>query len=598
MGMRSSDDFPAKVERHDLPLIGEGGEELPSSPPLLGGGGETSPTGFFYEEPFPLLSVGISSQHIPSPVRETVSIQLEGNVTSRRGLGHTLNIPYSVGVTHEVRTQIQRWEWGVERWEVVTYPLNYELWWISGFFLRFAWAHDGKLFLILLPHKQIGNFLCRLVILDVSGPVAAEVTVQDLLLGYDFLPTTDSFGSVEVGHSFIAFCRHGDCVLINPTNLETEKYRAIYLSSQYKEMVKGKSTPYIFPLAVSEGILLLPVGLFFSLETYYQLRSINLSHTSHYRVVRCGEQVLVTVPSDIHEREGLINSAFRWNGVNDGFVSIAVDNEEPPYAPFGIGAYHPDNIYVAYGANADDLDERLLYMYKLEEGALVVRPLPFSSLPLSSFALLYRYLPPYATQRWLESFFQVVSNGNWLYTTRLWNRIYRFNLEGDWELAAIVPIWVEGSYEYLEPEMPCQTHLCYDRVRGQVYAVLRYGDADHLTIYRQEEVISPPPTPTISSVDWATRTVVITPPVSEHSQEFAVFFYNPTGQVIYELCSWKERRLWYVSTDGGNNWSPMEKSIRRISEGDNVLVKVIFPFDILPDEDYRVVAYSFQNSAP
>lgn len=548
-----------------------------------------------YEKWVELFSVGEPQVVSLAASLSSCQLTLQGKVVTLQGSGVALDIAYSVGVSHEPVPYVQRWQWGIERWEVLPFPPGYKPRWIAQYFIRYFWVHDGRLFLFLLPRAWRSPVFCRIVVLEAIGSSVEEVVTSDIVCGFDTYDWADSFGRIDVGHAFVAFCRLGDFLLFNLKERSWERYRAIYLSEQYRRLVRSRRDRVFFPMVVSEGILLLPVGVFFDLETYYQLPSIQLSADADYRIGRSGHLLLFQVPSDIHLGSANIVSAYRWVGLEEGFQRLPI-RSEIRYAPFGQGSYW-SNSYVCYGADSADLDERRLYTYKVDNGALWVEPLPLPSLPLSSLALLVRFLPSYATSRWLEQYFQVVTNGEWLYTVRLWNRIYRFKPSGEWELAFTVPVRVGEDYEYLVPEMPCQTLLAYDIVRGQLYAVMRYGDSDDVTICRQELRVTSPPVPTIENVNWVDGYLTFVPAVYGHPQEFVVEVVNLRGEVQYEVLSWVDRRLWSVSVDGGITWRPLEGPVLRRDASQQVKIRLALTFLPLKGETYTFRVRSYSSSS-
>jgi hypothetical protein len=538
----------------------------------------------FYTEPTPLMSIGLSLPSEAQPQQRTSTVTLLGDILRARGFSTSLEVPYSVGVSHEPVTTIQRWQWGVERWEVIPFSDTF-LWWLNGMFLRYAHVHGGKVYLILLPQDTNSRLLCRIVVVNAQNPATVE-HISDLWAAF---PTNagEAFGSVAVGHGFIAFCRLGDFILFNLQTYEWETYRAIFLSSQYRRLIRPDIRH--FPAIVPEGILLLPVGIFFDLETYYQLPSIDLSTNSDYTVLEAERIILMELPKNRDSNEATTTRAYLWNSPATGFqrINVEADLNLSPYAVWGQGDYWQGK-WIAYGTNKSDLDERLPFFYYLSEGKLKVSSVGFTHLPLSAVAQIIRYLPSYAKPYWLELYFQTISNGNYLYTVRLWNRVYRLDLENHrYELASIIPVWDGDEYQYITPEMPVQTLISYDFATGQLYAVARYGYQNYLTIARQEDAVTEPPAPTSINVNFSQRRVTFTPAVWPKPQEFVVTIEYSPANVRYEIFSWRTRQYWEVSYDGGNTWQPMTGAILRANASDNIVVRVNLPQQLLRSTNYR-----------
>ena len=539
-----------------------------------------------YTEPTPLLSLGIKPSVEATPQKEELSITLLGEILRGSGFSQTLEVFYSVGVDHRVTTTIQRWEWGTERWEIIPFSEQF-LWWLNGMFIRFVHVHNGKIFLIVIPQDANSRLLCRIVVINAQTNPASVELVSDF---WSPFPSNagETFGNVAVGHGFLAFCRLGDFILFNMETYEWERYRAIFLSSQYRKLIDPQVRH--LPVIVPEGILLLPVGIFFDLETYHQLPHINLSTTADYALLEAERLILVELPKNRSEGEATITKAYLWNSPAIGFerIDVEADLNLSPYAVWGQGAYW-NGKWIAYGADKADLDERLLYLYSLEEGKLKVSHAGYRNLPLSAAAQIFRYMPNYAQPYWLEMFFQTVGNLKYVYTVRLWNRVYRLDLENkSLELATLVPVWNGNEYEFLTPEIPVQTLLSYDLATGQLYAIARYGYQNYITIVRQEDVPSEPPAPTDVSVNFNQRQISFVPAVFAYPQEFVVTIEHLSAQVKFEMFSWKCRQLWEVSYDGGINWQPMTSPILRANPSDNIVIRVTCPQQLLRNTDYRV----------
>jgi len=462
-------------------------------------------------------------------------------------------------------------------------------------FLRFAYAYNGKIYLILLPQQANSRLLCRIVVLNAQQTPATVSLISDFWAA--FPPNAgDAFGSVVVGHGFIAFTRLGDFILFNIDTHEWESYRAIFLSSQYRRLLRPEVRH--FPAIVPEGILLLPLGIFFDLETYYQLPSIDLPTNSDYTMLEAERLILLQLPRNRHENEATITKAYIWVSPAQGFANINVEAAQnlSPHAIWGQGDYI-NSKWIAYGTNKSDLDERLLYLYSYENGKLKIEETGFTQLPLSAVAQIFRYLPSYAKPYWLEMYFQLVSNGIYIYTVRLWNRIYRLNLaDRTYELAAVIPIWGGDKYQYIHPETPIQTLISYDVVRGQLYAIARYGNQNYLTIARQEDYPEQPPAPTNVSVDFGSKQVTFAPSVWANPQEFIVGIKHQTAGIRYEIFSWKTRQYWSVSYDGGNTWQSMTGAVLRANASDNIVVKVNLPQQLLRSTNYTVEVRSIGST--
>jgi hypothetical protein len=540
----------------------------------------------FYSEPIPLLSAGFNLPVEGATQLQTKTVVLSGTIQRTTGFSTTLEVPYSVGASHEPRTTIQRWLWGVERWEIIPFADTF-LWWLNGMFLRYAHAHNGRVYLVLIPEDRRSQLLCRLVVVDVRTDPATVALVTDLWSPFP-ASAGEAFGNVAVGHGFLAFCRLGDFILFNLETYQWETYRAVFLSMRYRMNIRPDIRH--FPAIVPEGILLLPVGIFFDLETYHQLPSINLPTNTDYAILEAERIILLQLPKNRHENDATITKAFIWLSPAQGFrqIQIEADLNISPHAVWGQGDYF-NGRWVAYGTDRSDLDERLLYYYYISEGRLKISPVGLTNLPLSAAAQILRYLPDYAHPYWLEMFFQLVSNGKYVYTVRLWNRVYRIDLNSrNVELAALVPVWDGNEYQPITPEMPVQTLLSYDIVTGQLYAVARYGRQNYLTLARQENPTAEPPTPTNIDVNFNQRRIHFIPDVWPNPQEFIVSIEHPSANIRYEIFSWKTRQYWEVSRDGGQTWQPMGGAITRADETENVVVRVTLPQQLLRSTNYKV----------
>jgi hypothetical protein len=548
----------------------------------------------FYSEPIPLLSAGFNLPIEEGTRLQTKTVALSGTIQRATGFSTTLEVPYSVGVSHEPTTTIQRWQWGVERWEIIPFADTF-LWWLNGMFLRYAHAHNGRVYLVLIPEDRQSQLLCRLVVVDVRTNPATVALVTDLWSPFP-ASAGEAFGNIAVGHGFLAFCRLGDFILFNLDTYQWETYRAVFLSMRYRMNIRPDIRH--FPAIVPEGILLLPVGIFFDLETYHQLPSINLPTNTDYAILEAERIILLQLPKNRHENEATITKALVWLSPEQGFGQIPVeaDLNISPHAVWGQGDYI-NGRWVAYGTDKSDLDERLLYYYYISEERLKISSVGLTNLPLSAAAQIFRYLPNYAQPYWVEMFFQTVSNGKYIYTVRLWNRVYRIDLDNKvLELAALVPIWDGNDYQYITPEMPVQTLISYDIATGQLYAVARHGRQNYLTIARQENPTLEPPAPTNLSVNFSQRRIQFVPNIWPTPQEFVVSIEHPTENIRYEIFSWKTRQYWEVSYDGGTTWQPMTGAITRANVTDNIVIRVTLPQRLLRSTTYRANAKAVSSN--
>lgn len=562
-----------------------------------------------YWDDIALLSLGFAAFWTLTKLESQVT--LEGKTAAEEIVTRFLDIPISVGIHHKAEPRWQKYAASVENWELLYYTRPE---WLEGYIVRDIFVHKNRLALVLLKTMFDPTRLriksvryCRIVILDFSTTPAQINILQEFPL---FPEAQDKFGFITYGHGLIVGIIGNQAfgIRFEDETAEPEFLRFAYITEEFRKV----NPKYVSILTVPEGFIFLPVAIYYNLETYHNLPSLPTNNL----LLPIYTNKPVVVEREVTRGQVTINRCYVWEGLGTQFAEATIIPPEtyPPVAPSLKGDVVNNN-WVSWGLCGNDETEHLLFKYTTifnpdnNEWELHITPLPYTYYPLPTVGV-WTYLPS-NDSRWIELLLSLASNGEVLYFTRLWHRIYRAQIAAEGPLKVTHALsWdgLLGNFAEKTPEDPLIPFVSYDKYSGYVYAVFTsiIPSDPIIVIARQRLPYSPPPSPTIVFPynNWVTSrrpVVILRPAVYAYPQEFLIRFVPKTfidmhGVPVesspgFEFYSAADRTGWEVSFDGGTTWQPMTQAVVRDRPTIDVLVKFNTPF-ALPQSDYYYVLVS------
>lgn len=522
-------------------------------------------------------------------------------------------IRYSVGIDYTPANQFlyQNVRLGEENWELVyASPTSNGAHPIKEHFQDYRLRHfhaDGNNMYFLLVSKS-APVKVKLVSVNISsGNISASAPVT---LGAEVddeeKAEYPSFGAVAVGHGGIVYANtHGAAYF--PFGGTGEPLLLPFLSSMFP--VERKKWGAVSVLVVPEGFLFLPYAILWDLDVYYDYATnIDVSDGDRIIPVHFEGVVGVVVRSKEHSTNGgqNIKAFYVWGGFSKGLVQAQVGTAEgmeelPPY----LGGSLVKNKWYAFNASAHP-DEATIVEYGLDINAqnpqeienwkfMVLSALKVLPLPFSSPAARARWKPPAWGEIWG---FNTAANAYYLYFSRVWDRIYRLDVESkEIYLAHSIPYLDFGGNlisRFMGGEEAWMM-FSYNLEHGRVYcAHLRSGE--RLQIWRQSQPVTPPPAPTIIFPPTDIQVprqfdVQFKPHAYDYPQEFSITITAETanGVSVWHYYSTLHRNLFEVSTDNGLNFAPMSGPVTVNTNNDgSVVVKFNIPYPLPPSASVTI----------
>jgi hypothetical protein len=581
---------------------------LPAQPPNV-------PPPEFYTTPAPFLSIGLKTPFVLTKFDKTLLLQ--GQIEKERRRKRFIDINRSVGVEHKSTPLWQKYADSVEAtgWENVFLDKPD---WLLGYMVREVFVDRNIMVLVLLrPTIEVTNLrvsnplYCRVVAINFNTSPPTVTHLQE----FPLLPEArDKFGFFTYGHGLVVGIVGNQAFGIRFGDDQTSFLRFAYIAEEFR-----KTNPkYPSILVVPEGFIFLPNNIFYDLETFHNLPSLQAGSDNILLPIYPSKPVVVE--RNVTEGQVDISRAYIWQGLAARFQEMNIEPEQgiTPTAPAFKGDIFASN-WVSWGLSGRDITEYLLYKYSVafdsdqNKWVLRISKVPYSYFPFPTVGI-WTYLPS-DDPRWKELTLSFTGNGEVAYFSRLWNRVYRAQMSAEEPLKVTeVYAWdgLLGQFQLKTPENPLLPFVAYDRYAGKVYAVFTsIPPADPaIAIFRQTLPYSPPPAPTIVFPynNWRVSrrpVIILRPAVYAQPQEFLLRFVPkkfvdemeipPEQAPGFEVFSAADRTGWYVSTDGGGTWSPMTGPVLRDNTAADILVRFQSPTALPEGGEYIVLASAYSR---
>ncbi|MDT7877936.1 MAG: hypothetical protein RQ862_05205 [Candidatus Caldarchaeales archaeon] len=490
--------------------------------------------------------------------------------------------------------------------------------WLLGYMVREVFVDRNIMVLVLLrPTIEVTNLrvsnpiYCRVVAINFNTSPPTVTHLQE----FPLLPEArDKFGFFAYGHGLVVGLVGNQAFGIRFGDDQTSFLRFAYIAEEFR-----KTNPnYPSILVVPEGFIFLPNNIFYDLETFHNLPSLQAGSDNILLPIYPSKPVVVE--RGVMEGQADISRAYIWQGLAARFQEMNIEPEQgiTPTAPAFKGDIFENN-WVSWGLSGRDITEYLLYKYSVafdsnqNKWVLRISKVPYSYFPFPTVGI-WTYLPS-NDPRWKELTLSFTGNGEVAYFSRLWNRVYRAQMSAEEPLKVTeVYAWdgLLGQFQLKTPENPLLPFVAYDRYAGKVYAVFTsIPPADPaIAIFRQTLPYSPPPAPTIVFPynNWRVSrrpVIILRPAVYAQPQEFLLRFVPkkfvdemgipPEQAPGFEVFSAADRTGWYVSTDGGGTWLPMTGPVLRDNITADILVRFQSPTALPEGGEYIVLASAYSR---